>query len=199
MGKKDPRIGTYIAKSADFAKPILVEIRKRMHAACPEVAETIKWSMPFFEYQGKIFANMAAFKAHASFGFVYSELRNAGKTGEAMGHLGRLMSVKDLPSAREFTAMTKQAMELREAGVPMRPPKPKTEKKELVVPDDFLAAIRKNRKALATFDAFSYSHKKEYVEWITEAKREETRASRMKQAIEWMAEGKPRHWKYQNC
>ena len=199
MGKKDPRIDTYIAKSADFAKPILVEIRKRMHTACPDVVETIKWSMPHFEYQGKLFAHLAAFKAHASFGFAFSELRNRGKVGAALGHFGRLTSVKDLPSMKDFTAMTKQAMELREAGVPMRPPKPKGEKKELVVPDDFLAAIRKNKKALATFEDFSYSSKKEYVEWITEAKREETRGSRMKQAIEWMAEGKSRHWKYQNC
>ena len=93
MGKKDPRIDAYIAKSADFAKPILTELRKRTHAACPDVIETIKWSMPHFEYKGKLFAHLAAFKAHASFGFVYSELRNAGKVGEAMGHFGRLTSV----------------------------------------------------------------------------------------------------------
>jgi uncharacterized protein YdhG (YjbR/CyaY superfamily) len=199
MGKKDPRIDAYIAKSADFAKPILTELRKRVHAACPDVVENIKWSMPFFEYQGKLFAHLAAFKAHASFGFAFAKMREAGKAGEAMGHLGRLTSVKDLPSVKDFTAMAKEAMKMREAGESMRPPKPKVAKKELAVPGDFLAAMKKNKKALATFEAFSYSNRKEYVEWITEAKREETRSARMKQAIEWMAEGKPRNWKYMNC
>ena len=199
MGKKDPRIDAYIAKSADFAKPILDELRKRVHAACPDVEENMKWSMPHFEYKGKLFAHLAAFKAHAAFGFAHSGLRDAGKAGEAMGHFGRLTSVKELPGVKDFDAMARQAMALRDAGVPIRPPKPRAEKKELVVPDDFLAAIKRNKKALAAFEAFSYSHRKEYVGWITEAKREATRASRMKQAIAWMAEGKPRHWKYQNC
>ena len=199
MGKKDPRIDAYIEKSADFAKPILVEIRKRMHAAVPDVEENIKWSMPHFQYQGKLFAHLAAFKAHAAFGFAHSGLREAGKTGEAMGHFGRLTSVKDLPSVKEFNAMAQEAMNARVTGVPMRKAKPKTEKKELVIPDYLTAALKKSKRALATFDGFSYSHRKEYVEWLTEAKREETRDTRLKQAIEWMAEGKPRHWKYQNC
>ncbi len=197
MGKKDPRIDAYIAKSADFAKPILIEIRKRMHAACPDVEETIKWSMPHFDYQGKIFAHLAAFKGHAAFGFAYSGIRETGKVGEAMGHFGRLSSVKDLPSVKDFNAMTQQAMKLREAGEPIRKAKPKAAKKELVVPDYLTAALKKNKKAMAAFKAFSYSNKKEYVEWLTEAKREATRDTRLKQAIEWMAQGKSRNWKYQ--
>ena len=199
MGKKDPRIDTYIAKSADFAKPILNEVRKRVHAACPEVEETIKCSMPHFMYKGKLYGYLAAFKAHAGFGFHHSGLGKEGKAGEGMGNFGRLTSVKDLPAVKEFNAMARQAMEERDAGVPTRAPKPKSAKKDLVMPDYFLAAVKKNKKALATFEGFSYSNKKEYVEWVTEAKREETRDSRLKQAVAWMAEGKSRNWKYENC
>jgi uncharacterized protein YdeI (YjbR/CyaY-like superfamily) len=203
MGKKDPRIDAYIAKSADFAKPILTHLRELVHAACPEVEETMKWSFPNFIYKG-MFCSMASFKAHCAFGFWKADLIfGTGKTGTddekgSMGHFGRLSSISDLPKDKELLALIKEAVRLNDAGISKARPRPKV-KKELVVPDYFLRALKKNKKALAAFEAFSYSHKKEYIEWITEAKTEETRQRRIAQALEWMAEGKSRNWKYANC
>ena len=202
MPTKDPRIDAYIAKSGDFAKPILKHIRKLVHAACPDVEETMKWSFPHFDHKGML-CSMAAFKQHCSFGFWKGELilgkGPGGADGEGMGHFGRLTSLADLPSDKALLGYIRKAVELNEAGVKKpAPPRPKV-RKELVVPDYFTAVLKKNKKALATFEGFSYSHKKEYVEWITEAKQEETRARRMKTTLEWLAQGKPRHWKYAGC
>ena len=202
MAKKEKAIDSYIAKSADFAKPILTHIRELVHKACVDVEEKMKWSFPHFDYKGEMMCSMAAFKQHAAFGFWKASLmkdpvlvENA-KSESAMGHLGRLSSLKDLPSDKKITAWIKEAMALTDKGIKIVKPKP-VEKKELVVPDYFTAALKKNKKASAVFDAFAYSHKKEYLQWITEAKTEETRNSRMATAMEWMAEGKPRAWKYQ--
>jgi len=201
MAKKEKAVDNYIAKSADFAKPILKHIRELVHKACPDVEEKMKWSFPHFDYKGEMMCSMAAFKQHAVFGFWKASLmkdpvliENA-KSEVAMGHLGRLTSLKDLPSDKKILAWIKEAMALTDRGIKLAKPKP-IEKKELVVPDHFKKALSKNKKAAATFDKFPPSHKKEYVEWITEAKTEETRNSRMVQAMEWMAEGKSRHWKY---
>ena len=202
MAKKEKAIDSYIAKSADFAKPILTHIRELVHKACVDVEEKMKWSFPHFDYKGEMMCSMAAFKQHAAFGFWKASLmkdpvlvENA-KSESAMGHLGRLCSLKDLPSDKKITAWIKEAMALTDKGIKIVKPKP-VEKKELVVPDYFTAALKKNKKASAVFDAFAYSHKKEYLQWITEAKTEETRNSRMATAMKWMAEGKPRAWKYQ--
>lgn len=200
MGAKDPRIDAYIAKSADFAKPILTHLRKLVHANCPDVSETIKWSMPHFDYKGGIFCNMAAFKQHCAFGFWLGDLLKVDTSLEkAMGDFGRISALDDLPADKDIAKLIKAAMKLHDAGA--KPPareKP-AEKKELDVPTAFMAAVRKNKKALATFEGFPYSKKKEYVEWFTEAKTDATREKRLVQAIEWMAEGKSRNWKYQNC
>jgi hypothetical protein len=200
MGSKDPRVDAYIAKSADFAKPILTHIRKLVHANCPDVTETLKWSMPHFEYKGGIFCGMAAFKAHATFGFWLGALLKIDANPEkGMGQFGRITSIADLPNDKEFARLAKAAMKLHDEGAKV-PARAKTaEKKELVVPDYFMAAVKKNKKALATFEGFVYSKKKDYVEWITEAKTEATRDRRLAQAVEWMSEGKVRHWKYLNC
>lgn len=201
MGTKDPRIDAYIAKSADFAQPILKHIRKLVHAHCTDCTETMKWSMPFFEYKGGVFANMAAFKQHCAFGFWLGELLKIdAKQEKAMGQFGRIASLKDLPSDKDFASLIKAAMKLHDAGA--KPPsrsQPAAEKKALVVPPQFLAAVKKNKKALETFLGFSASKQKEYVEWFTEAKTDVTREKRLAQAIEWMAEGKSRNWKYQKC
>jgi len=197
MPSRDPRIDAYIAKSADFAKPILTQIRETVHAACPEVEESIKWSMPAFMYKGPLM-NMAAFKAHATAGFWKGELvigRSAGDDGRAMGHLGRLTSVKDLPPKKELVALIKKAAKLNEEGVKVE--KKKAPRPALRVPPELAAALARNKKAQAAFTAMPPSHQREYNEWIGEAKREETRAARVKQAIEWIAEGKSRNWKYQ--
>jgi uncharacterized protein YdeI (YjbR/CyaY-like superfamily) len=197
MGTRDPRIDAYIAKSADFAKPILTYIRETVHVACPDVVETTKWSMPFFDHHGPL-ANMSAFKEHAALRFWKGQLvvgPGSDDDERAMGQFGRLTSVKDLPPKKELVALIKKAAKLNEEGI-------KVEKKlaprpELPVPPELTAALAKNKKARANFEAFPPSHKREYNEWIGEAKREETRAARVAQAIEWIAEGKSRNWKYQ--
>lgn len=201
MGKKEKAIDNYIEKVAGFAKPIMTHIRELVHKACPDVEEKLKWGFPHFDYKGQMMCSMAAFKEHAVFGFWKAKLmkdpvliENA-RSESAMGHLGRLKSIKDLPSDKKIIAWIKEAMVLNDKGIKLE--KPKVEKKELVVPDYFKKAINKNKKAAATFNAFSYSHKKEYVEWVTEAKTDETRQNRMATSIEWMAEGKNRMWKYQ--
>lgn len=203
MGTRDPRIDRYIEKSAEFAKPILKHIRELVHSACPEVEETLKWGFPHFMYKG-ILCSMASFKQHCAVGFwkgvlVFESVPSVNKReNTAMGQLGRIATIADLPDRRTFTRCIIEAVRLNEAGTKV-PTKPKATRKELVVPDDLLASLKKNKKALATFEKFSYSHRKEYVEWITDAKTEETRQKRLKTAIEWMAEGKSRNWKYANC
>lgn len=201
MGTRDPRVDVYIAKQQEFAKPILAHIRDVVHAACPEVEETLKWSSPHFMYKGGMMCGMAGFKAHAIFGFWKGKLidgvspnRNGG--GEAMGNFGKLTSVKDLPSKAAMTALIKQAMKLNEEGVTVPRPTRGT-KPEAPVPPELKAALAKNGKAATHFAAFPPSHRREYVRWITEAKREETKAKRVAQAVEWIAEGKGRNWKYQ--
>ena len=203
MAKKEKVIDNYIAKSADFAKPILNHIRELVHKACPDVEEKMKWSMPFFDYKGEMLCHMASFKQHAVMGFWKAALmkdavlmENA-KSETAMGHLGRISSLKDMPSDKKITGWIKEAMELNDKGIKL-PAKPKPAAgKEIAVPDYFTKALAKNKKAKQVFENYAYSHKKEYLMWITEAKTEETRSKRMATALEWMAEGKSRLWKYE--
>jgi uncharacterized protein YdeI (YjbR/CyaY-like superfamily) len=194
----------YIARSADFARPILNHIRKLVHAACPEVEETMKWSAPFFMRKG-ILCNMAAFKNHCTFGFWKASLilgkRRAApnKQDEAMGQFGRIGAISDLPKDNVLIDYIKEAARPNETGTRL-PPRPKLkEKKELIVSTYLQSALKRNKKALMAFESFSYSHKKEYIEWLTEAKGEETRKRRLATAIAWMAAGKSRHWKYVKC
>ncbi len=203
MAKTIPQVDAYIAKAAPFAQPILNHLRALVHKACPGAEEKWKWSSPHFDYKEGPLCHMAAFKAHCAFGFWkaalmkdQSALPDANRD-EAMGQFGRITSLKDLPSDKVIIALIKEAMQLNEEGKKLTQKKPtEKEKKELETPDYLGAAIKKNRKAAATWDGFSYSHRKEYIEWITEAKTEATREKRVAQAIEWMAEGKQRHWKY---
>lgn len=200
MATKDPRIDAYIANAAPFARPVLEALRRAVHQGCPEVEETLKWSHPSFLYKG-ILCGMAAFKAHATFGFWNHELlvdKGLKPSDEAaMGQFGRLTSVDDLPDEKALIRLVKAAAELKDAGAKRSPkPRPRGERK-LDVPDYFMAALKRSKKALATFESFSYSHAKEYVEWITEAKREDTRERRIATALEWLAEGKSRNWKHE--
>ncbi|MEP7108891.1 MAG: YdeI/OmpD-associated family protein [Ferruginibacter sp.] len=202
MGKKEKAIDEYISKSVDFAKPILNHLRELVHKACPDTEEKMKWSFPHFDYKNEMMCSMAAFKQHCVFGFWKASLmkdpvlvENA-KSEVAMGHLGRIMSKKDLPADKTIIAWIREAMQLNDLGIKIPSKTKTTEKKELIVPGYFTEALSKNKKALQTFENYAYSHKKEYVEWITEAKTEETRNKRMTTSIEWMAEGKSRHWKY---
>ena len=195
MDHRDPRVDAYIEKSAEFARPILTRLREIVHAACPEAEETIKWGAPYFDYRGPI-CGMVAFKRHCAFVFWKDTLIVENPSEEAMGQLGRIESLSDLPPKKTLTAWVKKAARLNEKGVTaprsVRRPKPPVK-----VSADFEKALKKNTRAQAVFEAFSPSHRREYVEWIEEAKREETRTKRLAKAIEWMAEGKPRHWKYQ--
>ena len=201
MAQKDPRIDAYIANAADFAKPILKRLRKVVHRGCPEVVETLKWSHPAFEHHG-ILCGMAAFKNHCTFGFWKSSLlakqhpELADDADSAMGQFGRITSLAELPDEATLVGYVREAAALNEQGVKVPPRAKPKEKRELEIPDDFLSAVRKNPQALATFEGFSPSNKKEYVEWVTEAKSEETRRRRLDTAVEWMAEGKVRNWKY---
>lgn len=198
MGTRDSRIDAYVAKSAEFARPILSHLREVVHEACPDVEETLKWSMPHFMYRGML-CRMAAFKAHATFGFWKSPLIVGadGTAEKAVGQLDRITSVEDLPSKKILAGYVKQAMKLNEAGVKSpAAARPKRPKPALPVPAALTAALARSPKARATFEKFSPTHRREYVEWIAEAKGEATRARRLTTAIEWMAEGKSRHWKY---
>jgi len=204
MSTRDPRIDAYIAKSQDFAKPILNHLRELIHAACPDIEEGWKWSFPHFMYKGTTLCSMAAFKQHAVFGFWKAALMEdvdnvlTVKDRESMGHLGRLTSIKDLPKDAILKKYIKAAMKLNEQGVKM-PAKPKAterEKSAIEVPDYFTRALKKNKAAERVFNEFSYSARKEYIEWLEEAKTDATREKRMMQAIEWINEGKSRHWKY---
>jgi uncharacterized protein YdeI (YjbR/CyaY-like superfamily) len=201
MSKKNPRIDAYIAKSAEFARPILKHLRVLVHQGCPEVEETLKWSMPSFVYKG-LLCGMAAFKQHATFGFWKHELV-VGKTAdqEGMGQFGRITSLKDLPSDRILLGYIRRAVELNDAGIkaPSRKRAKPGEKRELAVPDYLITALKKNKQALKNFEEFSYSHKKEYVEWLIGAKREETRQKRLSTALVWIAQGKSQNWKYMGC
>ena len=198
MPSQDPRIDAYIAASAEFARPILEEIRKRVHAACPQVEETIKWGMPNFVHAGGILCGMAAFKQHASFGYWKHALVMGEAERDGMGSYGRLASMRDLPPRARMQADLKKAMRLNEDGVKPERRKPAS-KPVPEIPGDLAAALDKDKAAKATFDGFPPSCKREYIDWIVEAKREETRAKRLAQAVEWMAEGKRRNWKYENC
>ena len=198
MATKDPNIDAYIAKSATFAKPILKHLRKVVHAGCPQVEETMKWSMPHFDYKGML-CGMAAFKEHCSFGFwkeslILGQDRAAEKAG--MGSFGCIRSMADLPNEKTLIGYVKKAAALNEAGI-RAPGRSKPAKREPIeIPDYFAAALKKNARARKTFEALSPSHRREYLEWVTEAKREETRKKRLTMSIKWLAEGKARNWKY---
>lgn len=184
---RDPRIDDYIAKAGAFAQPILTHVRALVHQALPEAEETIKWGMPHFMVEGKNVVGLAAFKAHAAV-----VIHHEDRSGEGMGALGRLTSLADLPPDHELLAR----FQARPAATPRGKPAPKA---ELPVPPAFAAALDAAPAARATFDGFAPSHRREYVEWITQAKRDETRDRRIAQAIEWLAEGRKRNWKYENC
>jgi len=197
MPKLDPRVDAYIDSAAEFARPVLAHVRALVHRTCPDVEETLKWRMPTFMYHG-ILCGMAAFKEHVSFGFwKHALVVGAGVPRDGMGSFGKLTRVADLPSKTVLAGYIKKAMQLNAGGVKI--PRGARKRAPLAAPADLLAALRKNRRAQDTFDAFSATNRREYIEWLLEAKREQTRAKRLAQAVEWMAQGKVRNWKYLNC
>jgi hypothetical protein len=205
MAKKDKRVDAYIAKAQPFAKPILTHLRALVHATIPEVEEEIKWGFPHFTYKG-MYAGMSAFKGHCSFGFwkhalVAEQMKASRERGEgAMGSFGKITSMDDLPTDAVLKKWLLAAKKLNDAGVkPVKKKVVPAKDRVLEVPVYFAAAVKKDKKAQATWDGFSYSARKEYVEWVTEAKAEATRDKRLAQTVEWLAEGKRRNWKYENC
>ncbi|GGG94278.1 YdeI/OmpD-associated family protein [Silvibacterium dinghuense] len=203
MGTRDARVDAYIAKASPFAQPILNELRDRVHEGCPEATETIKWGMPFFEYHG-LLANMSAFKAHCAFGFwkggSMMKAEGAEASDEAMGQFGRITQLKELPARKSFVALVKKAARRNldlASGAIEKPVQKRVPKPELPVPDFFAAALKKNKKAAEQFTAMPPSHRREYIEWLTDAKTEATREKRLATALEWIAEGKGRNWKYE--
>jgi uncharacterized protein YdeI (YjbR/CyaY-like superfamily) len=198
---KNKQVDAYIAKSADFAKPILTHLRELVHTACPEVNEVIKWGFPNFDYKG-VMCNMAAFKEHCSFGFWKASLMKDPKKilqasdKGSMGNFNRITSLKDLPSDKILLDFIKQAVKLNDQGVKRKVTVTPKGSKTIETPDYFAKALNKNKIAEKVFEEFPYSHRKEYIQWFEEAKTEETLNKRIAQAIEWIAEGKGRNWKY---
>lgn len=202
MANNDPRVDAYIEKSAAFAKPILKHIRKLVHTACPEVEEKMKWSFPHFDYKGSMMCSMASFKAHCAFTFWKGAImddpdRILNRAEEkAMGQLGRIVSVKDLPEDSIMIRYVKEAMRLNDEGIRLPTRSDSQAIKEIAPPPDLLAALKGCPSAAKTFEAFSPSHRREYIAWILDAKTETTRRKRIRTAIEWMSEGKPQNWRY---
>ena len=196
---RDPRIDAYIAKAQPFARPILEHVRKRVHAVAPEAQETLKWSAPGFTIEGKILLMMAAFKAHAALNFWRGqELRGGGANADAMGQFGKLTSVDDLPADAELDRLIREAADLAKTAPAPRKAK-HAPKPEPQMHPDFASALAAAPKAKAVLDGFPPSAQRDYLEWIAEAKQDRTRQKRIATAVEWLSEGKRRHWKYQNC
>jgi uncharacterized protein YdeI (YjbR/CyaY-like superfamily) len=192
----DPRIDAYIAKAAPFAQPILNHLRALVHATVDGLDEAIKWGMPHFVYKGKNLAGFAAFKAHAAF-----MIHGDGRQGDAMEQYGKIASLADLPADAELKAKILEGKaRIESAGTALKPrAAPKAPKAEIAMPDDFAAALAAMQGVRERFDAFPPGARREYLEWIVEAKQPATRAKRIAQAGEWIAEGKKRNWKYESC
>lgn len=190
---KDPRIDAKIAEAAPFAQPILKHLRALVHATFPDTEETIKWGMPHFMVGGKNLAGMAAFKAHCAF-----VIHGQGRQGDAMGQYGKIASLSDLPDDAALAEKLRQARAEIESGTGKKAA-PRQAKPDLPIPAEFQAALDANPAAKAVLEQFAPSHRREYVQWISEAKRAETRDKRIAEAIGWLAEGKKRNWKYEGC
>ena len=195
---RDPRIDAYVEKAQPFARPILMHVRERVHAVVPDVEETTKWSAPAFTLDGKLLLMMAAFKAHAALNFWRGqELRGPAAEDDGMGQFGKLESIDDLPPDDELDALIRKAADLsREAPAPRKVKHPKA---AIELHPDFAAALDKAPKAKAALDGFSPSARRDYLEWIADAKQDATRQKRIATAVEWLSEGKKRHWKYEKC
>lgn len=201
----DPRVDEKIAKAQPFAQPILIHLRELVHKAVPDVSEDIKWQMPTFILDGKILCGMAPFKEHCAFHFwknrdAAHELKAMGySSDDAMGHIGRITSLKDLPSDKQMVALIKKAVAYSRSEEASKPAPKKAAKAPSETPAALASALKKNKAAAKVYAEFSTACKREYDEWISEAKRDETRDKRVAQAVQWMADGKKRNWKYENC
>ncbi len=198
MGKTDPRVTAYINKQQPFAKPILKYLREVVHEAVPECEETLKWSAPAYMHHG-IVCITAGFKKHIAVVLWKGPLildTKGKRADEAWGDYGRVTSIDDLPARSTLIKYLRKAAKLNEDDVKVPSRVRPVKARPVEVPDVLAKALKKNKKARETFEAFSPSHKREYTSWISEAKREETRDKRLATTIEWLEQGKPRQWKY---
>ena len=196
---RDPRIDAYIGKAEPFARPILEKARERVHAVLPGVEEAMKWSMPAYLVGGKLILITAAFKAHAALNFWRGqELESRHSSVGAMGQFGRIKSVDELPADAELDRLIREAAELAKSAPAPRKAKHAPKAPAQMHPE-FAAELAKSPKARAALEGFPPSAQRDYFEWIAEAKQAATRQKRIATAVEWLAEGKRRHWKYQNC
>ncbi len=201
MTNFNKKIDDYIYKAQPFAQPVLMHIRNLVHKACPEAEEKIKWSFPHFDYKGEMLCSMASFKQHCAFGFWKGSIMKdpdgiLAKPKTAMGHLGQIKSLKDLPSDKIMLKYIRQAMQLNDEKIKLPARNKLTSESEIEVPDILLKALKENKEANVCWQSFSKSHQKEYAEWIREAKTIETKNKRLATTIEWLKEGKDRNWKY---
>lgn len=202
MGTKDTRVDAYIAKQQPFAKEICTRVRAIVHEAAPDITEDIKWGHVAFMHKG-IVCGLAAFKHHVVFHFWKASLLGGSHArrstdDKTLEQLAKLKSVDELPSKSVIASLVKAAVKLNDGAVkvPKSPMAAKKTKAPLRTPPSLAKALARNAKAKSTYQGFSPSHKREYVEWICDAKSVETRDRRIEQALGWMSEGKPRNWKY---
>ena len=201
MADDSKRVDEYIKNAPDFARPIMEKIRKAFHKGCPECEEAIKWGCPYFMYKGML-GGMASFKGHVSMGFWRSKemddpekLFDTGTGAKASMCNAHFHNLKEVPTQKILAEYVKRAAKLQDTEAP----KKKATKKKIStrIPADLAELFKKHKKAKTVFEGFAPSHKRDYIEWITEAKRDATRQKRLKTTIEWLSEGKQRHWKYQ--
>ncbi|HZZ27467.1 MAG TPA: YdeI/OmpD-associated family protein [Pirellulales bacterium] len=200
MAKKSAEVDVYIANAASFAKPILNHLRRAVLTACPQAEETLKWRCPHFVYGGKLLCSMATFKQHCALGFSHAGMKSAlaevEKDGAEQFQLDRIVDLSDLPSKAVIARLVKQAMQLTDDGIKSTTRSKRKTAKPVKVPADLQTALKKNKKAQAAFENFSPSHQREYVQWIVEAKRPETRLKCLQTTLQWLSSGKSRNWKY---
>jgi uncharacterized protein YdeI (YjbR/CyaY-like superfamily) len=202
MTQFDLKVDEYFAKAEDFAKPVLQHWRQLIHDTCPDVVEAIKWGFPHFDYKGDFMFVIASYKNHCSFSFIKAELMSDVSLKESkvlkpvQRFLGKVTSLADLPPDDEFIKLLKEAMVLNEKGIKVVAPK-SDKTKVFETPAYFLEKLATNAKAKEIFESKSDSFRKDYIIWITDAKTDATRQKRMDEALEWIAEGKGRFWKYE--
>src|SRR5438270_1264994 len=175
-----------LANAPEGTRPILVRLRRIFRQASPKLEEAIKWGVPCYLFKGPV-GGFAAYKQHVSWGLWKSRALNdpEGLLGRGVSVMaGKITKVSEIPPAAKIIALIEQVIALNEAGIKSpKPPEPE-------LPADFAAAMKKAGKAARHYAAFTPARKWQYVNWVTQAKRAETRAKRIEIAVERIGEGK---------
>jgi hypothetical protein len=200
------QVTAYAAAMPAYAQPIFAHLRALIHTTCPDTDEAIKWSIPHFERDGDYLCIFAASPGHASFTFYKQQLMSDPRLRDNLNlpaikrFMGRLTSLSDLPDDATLAAMLQEAADLNARGVrlPDRAPKtPPVIDMPSAVATAVATALAANPAAQAVWDAKSAAWRKDYLVWITAAKTDPTRDARIAEALDWIADGKARFWKYQ--